>query len=376
MVHLRKIMDNSFDIGFLVSKIEHNISFEINVKDNTFSFGNIEKLHHLGLLALPLPTKYGGKSLGTAYKGSRIAVDILEALGSRDLSFARLYEGHINALKLVKKFGTESQMSIVSQSVKAGHIFAIWNTEFNHKLQLIPFNDGYKLVGRKVFASGVGKIQRALVTAHDENGNMLMVMIEPDNSPNNVNFSNWRFNAMVATGTGEIDLTGIKVTQDQIIGYSGDYFKEPDFSAGAWRTLAAQTGAIKTLCALFKQHIIKNHHSEHPVQRARLGDMLIAYQTSHQWVLKCAELAENNGNIKDAIAFVNLARRAVTEAAEAAMSIILKGIGARAYTLENPVEQFCRDLSFYLRQPSPDFTFDEAVQHLLAEQDIVPKDFF
>jgi alkylation response protein AidB-like acyl-CoA dehydrogenase len=302
MENLNTILKSPFDIDLLMSKIERDFNFQINKKSSAFPLENIEKLHQLGLLLLPLPPEYGGQSLGTAYEGFKLAVDVLEAIGSKDLSLARLYEGHINAVKLVRKFGNDKQMNYVSQSVSSGHMFAIWNTEFQNKLRLKPYNDWFKLIGSKVFASGVGKIQRALVTAHDPNGKLVILMIELNNIINKVNFSKWRFNAMVATGTGEIDLTGLEIQSDQIIGAAGDYFKEPDFSSGAWRTLAAQTGAIKTLCFLFKTHITENHHSEHPVQRARLGDMLIAYQTCHQWVLKCAELAEGEGDAKDIIA--------------------------------------------------------------------------
>ncbi len=375
MLSTVKTLGEYYDGTSIVSKIENSFDFFLDKPMNSYSEVFIKKLHEINLLSYPLPENLNGHALGTAYKGAGLAVDVLEAIGSRDLSLARLYEGHINAVKLVSRFGTKEQLLKMADSIAAGHIFAVWNTEPSTKLKLEKNNGNFKLVGTKVFASGVGHVSRAIVTSQYPDGGTVMVMLELMEGTYVFSTEKWQFNAMCGTGTGEIDLTGIEIKPDQIIGKKGDYFKEPDFSAGAWRTLAAQAGAIKTLYSLFKSHIIDNGHSEHPVQKARLGDIAVAYLTSHQWVCKCAEIAERAGEPTTAITFVNLARRAVTECAETAISVTLKGIGARSFLVKNPVEQVCRDLSFYLRQPSPDFTFDEAVQLLLAKPDTFLQNF-
>lgn len=388
MVGIVKTLLEYQDSVSILDKIESSFEFTLHKNPNSYAQILVEKLHEIGLLTYPLPENLNGHYLGTAYKGARLAVDVLEAIGSKDLSLARLYEGHINAVKLVSKFGTKEQFSRMSESIYNGHIFAIWNTEPSIKLKLEKNGSDFKLVGSKVFASGVGHINHAIITVQHPSGGTVMVMINLEKTTLVTSTDKWKFNAMYATGTGEIDLTGIDVQKHQIIGDTGDYYKEPDFSAGAWRTLAAQTGAIKSLYSHFKNHINENSHSEHPIQRARLGDIAVAYQTAHQWVCKCAEIAERTSGLqashltshlksddlkadepKTAITFINLARRAVTNCAETAMSLVLKGIGARSFLVQNPVEQICRDLSFYLKQPSPDFTFDEAAQVLLTKPD-------
>ena len=171
---------------------------------------------------------------------------------------------------------------------------------------------------------------------------------------------------MQATATGEINLSGIEISGGDIIGLDGDYLREPDFSAGAWRTLAAQLGAMESLFALFLADLRETGRGSHSVQRVRLAEVAIACETARLWVKGCAHRAESGAeSAVDAITYVNLARAAVSRAAEETISRVQRGIGARAFLISNPAEQTARDLSFYLRQPAPDQTLDEAAEALL-----------
>ena len=80
-------------------------------RDETGNFPETEfqALHAHGLLTAPLPRSLGGLGLGSECGEMHALMRILAILGWGNLSLARLYEGHANALLLVATFGTEKQ---------------------------------------------------------------------------------------------------------------------------------------------------------------------------------------------------------------------------------------------------------------------------
>ena len=86
------------------------------------------------------------------------------------LPLGRLFEGHVNALKFVLRYGHDEQVGLVAEEGRAGKMFAVWNTHGANGLRLIRTHGRYWLEGQKVLASGAGHIERAHVTATDEAG--------------------------------------------------------------------------------------------------------------------------------------------------------------------------------------------------------------
>ena len=320
-----------------------------------------------GILSSVLPATASGPGFGTEPDGAEGAFEILRSLGRANVALARLFEGHLNAIKLVAAFGTPLQLQDIAADVQAGHIFAIWNTEAPPGLQLEPAGDGFVLSGAKLFASGVGHVDRAVVTARLPGGDLVLAALAFDPAAVPFSHAGWDVLGVKGAATGRIDLAGLHVARSQIIGKPGDYFREPDFSAGAWRTLCVQTGAMEALYDLFRAALLAASHGSSPIQRARLAEIACHCETARLWSEKAGVEAETGrlGNAR-AIAYVNLARATVGHSATRTIELVQRGIGAKAFVAGHPVERIARDLSFYLRQPAPDQTVDEAAATLLA----------
>jgi hypothetical protein len=86
------------------------------------------------------------------------------------LPLERLFEGHVNALKFVLRYGHDEQVGLVAEEGRAGKMFGVWNTDGPNGLRLIRTHGRYWPEGRKVLASGAGRVERPLVTATDEAG--------------------------------------------------------------------------------------------------------------------------------------------------------------------------------------------------------------
>ena len=134
-------------------------------EDGAYPAADVTALHEAGLLTAVLPVKCGGAGL----TGLSLS-EVLRSIGSGSLPLGRLFEGHVNALELVLRYGNHERVELVTEEARAGKMFGVWNTDDSNGLRLIHSHGRSWLEGRKVLASGAGHIERPLVTATDEEG--------------------------------------------------------------------------------------------------------------------------------------------------------------------------------------------------------------
>ena len=328
-----------------------------------FPVTDIEALRRLGALAAPVPADFGGLGMGTDPEGAPDLLRALRLIGRGSLAVGRIFEGHLNAIRLVVRHGSDAQARRVAEAALAGHLFGLWVTDApGTVLQLTP---QCVLRGAKSPCSGAGHATRALVTALDVAGEARMLVI--DLVPGErVDRTGWDPHGMRATGSHRMALDGIAVAADAVIGAPGDYLRQPDFSAGAWRTSAVTLGGLEALVAAAARALVERGRQDDPHQRARFGEALIAQQTAQLWLGSAAKLAEANAGEADDVAnYVNLARLAVEAACLDAVRLVQRALGLAAFRRGTLTELLFRDLAMYLRQPAPDITLTEAAGHFL-----------
>lgn len=320
-------------------------------------------------LAAVAPAEFGGAGLGSDALGGVALARLLTDIGRADLSLGRLVEGHVNAARLVFAYAGAPLRQIVAADIRAGHLLATWNTEPPHAtLRALPEGEMLVLDGEKAFASGVGYVDRAVVSLFDADGARRLAYIAFD--PKTTKQDWWDLPAMRAAATGSIVLSGVRLSRDSIFGSDEDYLKEPDFSAGAWRTLAVQLGGMQALAALVKAHLIATAQHEAVPQQQRFAALILHCQTAELWVETCARgLEQPTIDPAAAVALVNTARMAILEAAESVIALSKRSIGARAFMPGQPAERMLRDLDFYLRQPAPDQTLLDVARYHLGAPD-------
>jgi alkylation response protein AidB-like acyl-CoA dehydrogenase len=333
-------------------------------EDGAYPAEDVAALHESGLITAVLPVKSGGVGLS----GVSLS-EVLQSIGSGSLPLGRLFEGHVNALELALRYGERRQIDMVAEEARAGKLFGVWNTDDANDLRLIRRRERYRLVGRKILASGAGHIERPLVTATDEDGRRLMVL--PKLRPSErADLSGWTAQGMRASATGAVDFTGIEIDPIEILGHAGDYERQPWFSTGAWRFAAVQLGAMERLFDLLRGHLQETNRGRDPHQAARLGESAMAIETARLWVAQAASLTEaplDSRAPEQLVAYVNLARLAVEAAALDLMQLVQRSVGLRAFLRPNPIERISRDLATYLRQPGPDRALTDAAAWVLAQ---------
>jgi alkylation response protein AidB-like acyl-CoA dehydrogenase len=296
-------------------------------------------------------------------------LDLMQALrlvGRGNLSVGRVFEGHTNGARLVAWYGDGPQRLRLRDQLEAGQVFGVWNTEKPPGVRVEAAHGEASLLGRKTFATGAGYIDHVIVTAALAQGPRQMVIADAGD-PVRADASGWTVRGMKATLSGTYDLTGLPVNAATRLGAPGDYEREPRFSGGAWRFTAVQLGGVERVVGLLREHLATNPAGQDPIQRARFGLALAAARSAYLWVREAAERAEAADAGPAEIAFVLMTRGVVERAGLAAIEAAERSVGTRAFFEDNPLDQACRDLALYLRQPVPDQALDRAAAAFIAE---------
>lgn len=314
-----------------------------------------------GLLLAPFPPACGGN----AWAGVA-GFEALRLIGRASLPLGRLYEGHVNAIRLILRHGTAAQREAAAGDARQGRLFGVWNTESREAP--LTLRDGM-LRGGKTLCSGAGLVERALVTARHDAGQQMVLVPLPRATPR-ADLTSWTPTGMRASATGSVDLDGIAVIPDMLLGKPDAYQTQPDFSTGAWRFLAVQLGGLEAVAELLRGHLTRTGRGADPHQAARLGNAVAAAETARLWVQAAATMVERAlAEPDEAVAYVNLARGVVERAALDVMEAAHRSVGLQAFMQPIPLERLLRDLSTYLRQPGPDFALASAAGMILGSPD-------
>lgn len=316
-----------------------------------------------GLAMSPFPADLGGDGLCRPERSGELCA-VLRRLGSADLSIARLFEGHVNAVSLVDRYGDRDQLRALAERIAAGGLSAVWGANDAKGLH-VDGERGGTLQGRKILCSGAGFVTDPLVTATAPDGQVLCLLrLTMDET---TDLSGWRAQGMRSTATGAIDLSGIVVTLANMIGRPGDFMRQPFFSGGAWRFCAAHVGATERLVELFRTHLLTMKRGEDPFQLQRLAQAVASAKTARYWVEEAARrLAIDEIDAARVVGYANLTRMVTERCALDVMEIVQRGVGLTSFIRPHPIERVSRDLATYLRQPVPDLAMSDGARAFLT----------
>jgi hypothetical protein len=306
-----------------------------------------------GWLKAVLPVAHGGRGWGQSADGARDGFAALFALGSVSLPVTRIFEGHCNAVRLIDRHGTPAQRNRIFAAVRGGALLAIWGADTAQPVKIA----GGRLVGTKAFASGLGVVAQAIVTATDEQGACRMVVVPADDRAR-WDLSAWDVAAMVGTCSGEFCVDSLPA--DDLLGDPGALLVEPDFNGGVWRLCAAYAGAMGRIAQQALEHAGQRGPVGDPQVRARLGHVRQHAQTALLWAWHACQALEIVGDLGKAMAASLFAREAIEQVAAQQMSLVERIAGTSLHRCGSAPGRMCRDLRFFLRQAALDAKLDAA----------------
>lgn len=144
-------------------------------------------------------------------------------VGRLDLSIAKLAEAHWDAVAILAEDGRKPYKN---------SLYAVWASEIpGKKVQLNKKNNHWSLTGTKMFCSGAGLVDRALVTVDD----FLFDLDLTNQSAKHFKISSesWVAMAFKETKTSTIHFNEFTCSKENILGKKGWYLQRKGFWPGA-----------------------------------------------------------------------------------------------------------------------------------------------
>jgi alkylation response protein AidB-like acyl-CoA dehydrogenase len=363
-----------------------NNAHKIDV-NGAFPQQEFEKIAQAGLLAAPLAKELGGWGAGIDANTTFNTLKLLKQIGYGNLAVGRIYEGHINALQLIQTFGNSEQVAKYASDARDTYggklrakLFGVWNAEAADGVKIIPLSNGkYRLEGCKTFCTGCGYVERPFVNGVLPDGSWQMCIVPMDEVKTVSDASWWQPCGMRATASYKVDFTGVELTEINLIGKPGDYYRQPWLSAGVIRFAAVQLGGAEALFDRTRQYLQELNYTNDPYQKERLGKMAIAIESGNLWLRGSADMVAAYAPVfggyphlpheqaNQLVAYTNMVRTAIEQICIDVMQMCERSVGTRGLMPPNPMERIIRDLTLYLRQPAFDASLANVGQYVLTE---------
>ncbi len=273
---------------------------------------------------------------------------------NHSVSVARIVEAHTDAVSILRAAG---------RSPRRGAIYGVWasagpsdDTRIDRRCQASTDCSGAQTVitGTKPFASGLGVVTRALVTAvrstrTDPVATSAPLLVDVDVAPIPsivTDVTGWSTPALAESATGSVRFDEHPVDDADIVGAPGWYLDRVGFWHGACGPAACWAGAVAGLVDAAERIVDADPH-----RRAHLGAM-----RSGVWALRAMlasagpEIDDDPDDARRAQQRALALRHQVERTAIDILDRFGRAFGPRPFAHDADVNQRWLDVHLYLRQ--------------------------
>lgn len=266
-------------------------------------------------------------------------VSALSEVSRVDLCLARLVEGHADALRIIDEAG----------AAPGDGLYGVWaSRSAGTGLQVRPTTGGWRLEGELRFASGIGLIDRCLVSASLDPDHHLLFDVGLDAHADGftADESSWRTTAMDASRSLTVWVATEVGPADQV-GGTDFYLSRPGFAVGGLGVAAVWAGGARQVADTVADGL--RRFSPTPHQHRRLGLMAQAVWTAD---LAVSSTARSLPMLPaDTVAReVARARTAVALACDTVLDQAPLVVGPGGLSTDPRLVRALADLAIYVRQ--------------------------
>jgi len=196
-------------------------------------------------------------------------IEALVALGRTDIPLGRLVEGHVDAIRIL----AQAQRAPIADAR-----YAVWASQSQATgIAARAARGGWRLDGTLRFASGVGVVDRALVSVLVDSSERLL--LDLDVGDWSADESAWQTTAMAVSRSHTIVLTDVCADASAQVGPAGFYLGRPGFFPGGAGVAAVWAGGAARLADLVHDYVAVGPPS--PVRSRRLGQVRTELAAMH-----------------------------------------------------------------------------------------------
>lgn len=339
-----------------------------------FAKENFTDLWHVGGLCTPVDPRWGGLGWAPDYGNVHFLWQITRMIARVDLSFARCWEGHNNALMLIDKLASPIQKQRwFREVIEKGARWAAWSGEPQTKLpgqsyhigtHVEKHRDGYIIDGNKVFATSAPGADRAILLVslagpggareiNDGEHNLLMLVCDLSDPSISFDDSWWDPIGMRSTVSYKVNFNRTFIPASECIGQVGEYLTQGMQSYFTPHYGVSFLGALDAAYEYARAAVAAQQREQDPYVQHRIGEVALSIETLELWLHRVAGAL----NQQDAQAIDACGRkfRYLAElSAEAGVKSCIKLCGARGLNKPSTLERIYRDLSIYVLHDNAD----------------------
>ncbi len=293
----------------------------------------MRRLMAAGLDRIPLP----------AHGATLKRWQALEAVARHDLSLAKLYESHTDALAILQEIDTR-------HAPRPGVLYAAWASETRSDPLTIatdargPVDATHVVVdGRKSWCSGAALVDAALMTAVDVHGARHLVEVGLGSPGIDIDRSRW--NAVGMQGSQSFDVVCVDVPA-RVVGQANGYLDRPGFWHGGAGIAACWYGAAAAIGTRVRD-LQAGRDDVHAL--AHLGAIDAALASGAALLRETAQ-AIDASPARDAMRVALRARGAVADLCDSVLHHAGRAIGPGPLCNESDLSHRVADLPVFIRQ--------------------------
>lgn len=279
----------------------------------------------------------------------------LARVGAQDLSLAKLFEGHTDALAIRRELG--------APSAPPGACWGMWAAELpDARVVFEPADDapavgknsqddpghGALLQGRKAWCSGARSVSHGLLTVWRSDGSGPFLASVAMQQPGvQVSAEGWPAIGMAASASVDVVFTSARA---QLVGQAGAYLDRPGFWHGGAGIAACWLGGAQTLAhALWQATSLGGPSDKNLLRQIALGKVDLALRHTAALLREAAAWIDAHPTA-DASALALRVRLSAETSAEQVLAETGRALGAAPFCKNAGFARMACDLPVYLRQ--------------------------
>ncbi|GAB3239228.1 acyl-CoA dehydrogenase family protein [Kineosporia babensis] len=290
----------------------------------------------------------------------------LAALGRADLCVARLTEGHIDAVRILREAGREPV---------AEAIYGVWaSASGGTGLRATADEQGWRVEGTMRFCSGAWFLDRALTVVATDQGKLLVDIDVQDPALTRLD-DTWPALGMDASRSVDIEVRDLKVPAAAAVGEPGFYLDRPGFALGGAGVAAVWLGGAHGVLNAVLATTHPERASAH--QRAHLGAMATAIAAADALLTQLGhEAGQARETDEDPTATdMTAARTAVEQAVNEVLARAPRVTGPNGLCRNGEIAHRLADLEIYVRQHHAEADYELLGTHLLEHGTLLGRSF-